>query len=134
MGRLNDSYSSRFKSTQAQAPKKAASKKPTPELPTAANNYRTHTYDFARPMKQPDDWFAEPDERRPYWCDYYGGCMHETKHCIRAQDDMATSKGKLPPSIAKAQAVMENKSMEGKQEHANQSTADKETLKCVQLH
>lgn len=26
---------------------------PAPELPTAANNYRTRTYDFVHPMKQP---------------------------------------------------------------------------------
>jgi hypothetical protein len=133
MGRFNNRYSSRFKSTEAQAPKKAATQKPTLELPTAANNYHTHTYGFARPMKQPEDWLAEPDERRLYRCDHHGGCMHETKGFIRAQDYMATSKGELPPSIAEAQAVMENKSMEGKQEYTDQSTADKETLHRVQL-
>jgi hypothetical protein len=133
MGRLNNRYDSRFKSTLAQAPKKAATKKPTPEPPTAANNYRTLTYDFARPMKQPDDRLAEPDERRPCWCDYHGGCMHETKDCVKAQIDMAKSKGKRVPSIVQSQAVMENKSMKRKQEHADQSTADKETLDCVQL-
>lgn len=60
--------------------------------------------------------------------------MHETKYCIRAHDGMAKSKGKFLPSFAKAQAAMENNSLERKQEHANQSMADKEPLQCVQLH
>lgn len=60
--------------------------------------------------------------------------MRETKDRIRAKDAKAQSKGKLPPSVAMAQAAMRNKSMDRKQEHANQSAAEKESLECVRLH
>lgn len=79
-----------------QQPKKAASKKIALELPTAANNYNTRTYDFAHPIRKPENLF---NGRCPYWCDYYGGRMCVTKNCIEAQDDMTEGKGQNSSAI-----------------------------------
>ena len=74
---------------------KAATKELPIEPPSAANNYRTHTYDFAYPMKQPDNRLAEADNRCPYWCEHHDACMHMTKDGVGAQVSLAVSRWRV---------------------------------------
>lgn len=95
MGGLNHRYRARFNRGQYHKQKKAAMKKPAVDLPAAANKCKRRTCDFLRLMKQLIDWLAEPDDRRPYLCDYQGGYMHVTKDCIRASTIWQRSKASL---------------------------------------
>jgi hypothetical protein len=67
MGGFNHHYYALLNKA-AQISRTAATKKPASKPPTAANDYRTRTYDFAHAMRRPEDRLVEADDRHPYWC------------------------------------------------------------------